>query len=63
MIYKHDNWGELKQYSLTADYNGLWKLTEYSNKCRKTSLTLTTEQKIKLVSQLKEQGFYEHIRS
>lgn len=62
MIYKHDNWGEAKHYSLTNNGMGLWTVREFSNGAKRTELTLTTEEKIMFVQRLQKGGWYEHIR-
>jgi len=37
---------------------GIWTLREFVNKCRKTELTLSTEEKIMFEQRLKENGWY-----
>lgn len=63
MIYKNKKFGEDRHYSLCNDGMGFWTLREFVNKCKKTSLTLETEEKILFVKRLKENGWYEYIRS
>jgi hypothetical protein len=63
MIYKHDNWGEKKHYSLVNTGMGVWTLREFMNRCKKTELTLSTEEKIMFVQRLKEGNWYESVRS
>lgn len=63
MIYKHEKWGDDKHYSLTNNGMGTWTLREFVNRCKKTELTLSTEEKIMFVQRLKENEWYEHVRS
>ena len=63
MIYKNDKWGDDKHYSLVNNGMGVWTLREFVNRCKKTELTLTTEEKIVFVKRLKENNWYEHVRS
>jgi len=63
MIYKNDKWGDDKHYSLCNNGMGVWTLREFVNKCKKTELTLSTEEKIMFTQRLKENGWYEFIRS
>ena len=41
---------------------GTWVVREFMNRCRKTELTLSTEEKIMFESKLKETGWYADIR-
>lgn len=63
MIYKNDKWGDDKHYSLVNNGMGIWVLREFVNKCKKTELTLNTEEKIIFTQRLKENGWYEFVRS
>jgi hypothetical protein len=63
MIYKHDQWGEKKHYSLVNNGMGIWTIREFMNRCKKTELTLSTEEKIMFAQKLKKGGWYEHVRS
>lgn len=63
MIYKHDRWGDKKHYSLVNNGMGQWTLREFVNKCRKTELTMSTEEKIMFEQRLKENGWNEYVRS
>ena len=63
MIYKNDTWGDDKHYSFVNNGMGMWTLREFINRCQKTSLTLNTEEKIIFTQRLKENGWYEYIRS
>lgn len=58
MIYKHENWGELKEYSLTSDGFGRWLLTEYSNGCKKTKLHMSSYEKDSFLIRLENNGWY-----
>lgn len=58
MIYKNDNFGDTKHYSVVNNGMGIWTLREFVNKCRKTELTLSTEEKIMFEQRLKENGWY-----
>lgn len=42
---------------------GQWTLREFVNKCKKTELTLDTEEVILFKNRLEDNGWYEHIRS
>ena len=61
MIYKHEKWGDDKHYSLTNNGMGTWTLREFVNRCKKTELTLSTEEKIMFVQRLKENEWYEYV--
>lgn len=63
MIYKHENWGEKKHYSLCNKGMGFWTLREFNNKIKKTELTLSTEEVIMFRDRLKKGGWYEFVRS
>ena len=63
MIYKNEKWGDDKHYSLVNNGMGIWVLREFVNRCKKTELTLTTEEKIIFTQRLKENGWYEHVRN
>ena len=63
MIYKHEKWGDDKHYSLVNNGMGQWTLREFVNGCRKTELTMSTEEKIMFTKRLKENDWYEHVRS
>jgi hypothetical protein len=52
-----------KHYSLVNNGMGVWTLREFVNRCKKTELTLSTEEKIMFVQRLKENEWYEHVRS
>ncbi len=58
MIYKHNNWGDKKHYSLVNNGMGLWTLREFVNRCKKTELTLGTEEKIMFEEKLQKGGWY-----
>jgi len=58
MIYKNDNWGKLKTYSLTSHGFGSWLLTEYSNGCKKTKLQLREDEKDNFLNRLEKNGWY-----
>lgn len=62
MIYKHDNWGKAKHYSLVNNGMGFWTLREFANGAKRTELTLSTEEKIMFEQRLKKGGWYEFIR-
>lgn len=62
MIYKHDRWGDEKHYSLVNNGMGQWTLREFINGCRKTELTMSTEEKIMFAKRLKENGWNEQLR-
>lgn len=61
MIYKHERWKDKKHYSLVNNGMGQWTLREFFNKCKKTELTMNTEEKIMFVKRLKENDWYEHV--
>ena len=63
MIFKHENWGEDKYYSIVNNGMGTYILREFVNRCKKTELTLSTEEKIMFTQRLKENGWYEYVRS
>jgi len=42
---------------------GFWTLREFVNKCKKTELTLDTEEVILFKNRLEDNGWYEYIRS
>lgn len=58
MIYKNEKYGDTKHYSLVNNGMGIWTLREFVNKCRKTELTLSTEEKIMFEQRLKEGEWY-----
>ena len=58
MIYKHDNWGDKKHYSVVNRWDGQWVLREFNNRIKKTELTLSAEEKIMFEQRLKEGGWY-----
>jgi hypothetical protein len=62
MIYKHPRWKD-KHYSVVNNGMGIWTLREFVNKCRKTELTLDTEEVILFKNRLEDNGWYEYIRS
>ena len=62
MIYKHEDWGDKKHYSLVNNGMGIWTIREFANKCKKTELTLSTEEKIMFEQRLKEGNWYELVR-
>jgi hypothetical protein len=62
LIYRNEKWGEKKHYSLCNNGMGTWVVREFMNRCRKTELTLSTEEKIMFESKLKETGWYADIR-
>jgi hypothetical protein len=47
MIYKHEKWGDDKHYSLVNNGMGVWTLREFVNRFQR----------------LKENEWYEHVRS
>jgi len=59
MIYKHEKWGDDKHYSIINNGMGQFKVIEFFNRCKKTELTMTTEEKIMFVKRLKENDWYE----
>ena len=61
MIYKHQRWKD-KHYSLVNNGMGQWTLREFVNKCKRTELTLGTEEKIMFAKRLKENGWNEQLR-
>ena len=63
MIFKHENWGEDKHYSLVNNGMGTWVLREFVNRCKKTELTLSTEEMMVFKQKLKSGGWYEYVRS
>ena len=63
MIFKHENWGEDKHYSLCNNGQGIWTLREFVNRCKKTELTLSTEEMMMFKQKLKSGGWYEYVRS
>ncbi len=62
MIYRNDRYKD-KHYSVVNNGMGFWTLREFVNKCKKTELTLDTEEVILFKNRLKDNGWYEHIRS
>ena len=57
MIYRHDDFGEEKTYSLCSSSYG-FKVREFCNGSQKTELTLSAEESIMFEKRLKENGWY-----
>lgn len=57
MIYKHESLGDDKHYSLVNNGMGTWVLREFVNRCKKTELTLSTEEKTMFTKRLQENGW------
>lgn len=62
VIYKHEKWGDNKHYSIVNNSMGQWTLREFVNGCKKTELTMNTEEKIMFTKRLKENDWYEQLR-
>jgi len=62
VIYRNDRY-EDKHYSVVNNGMGFWTLREFVSKCKKTELTLDTEEVILFKNRLEDNGWYEHIRS
>ena len=58
MIYKHEEWGDDKHYSIVSTGMGHFKVVEFFNRCKKTELTLTAEEKIMFEQRLKKGNWY-----
>ena len=63
MIYRHEKWGEDKQYNLSQNGWSTWILVEYSKGCRKSALTLTDLEKDQFIKRLEDNGWYGNSRS
>lgn len=44
MIYRHENWGDKKHYSISNNGMGTWKLREFVNRCKRTEITLNNDE-------------------
>ena len=57
MIYKHEKWGDDKHYSIVNNGMGTYVLREFVNRCKKTELTLSTEEMMMFKQKLKKVVF------
>lgn len=58
MIYRHDDFGDEKVYSLCSSWGAGFTIREFNNGSKKTELTLSAEEKIMFETKLKENGWY-----
>ena len=63
MIYKNDKWKDEKHYQIIPRFNGGFILREYNKGIKKTEIDLTASDKHKFEKLLKENDWYEFIRS
>lgn len=63
MIYKNERWGEDKYYQIVHSHHSGFILREYDKGARKTEITMTTEDKLKFEKILKDNDWYEFVRS
>jgi len=59
MIYKHPKWNDDKHYSISSSGMGTFTVREFVNKCKKTELQITADDKINFVRMLKDNGWSE----
>ena len=59
MIYIHANWQDKKHYSVCSSGSGTYTVREFVNRCKKTELKLTAEEKISFIKMLKDNGWSE----
>lgn len=59
MIYKHPKWNDEKHYSICSNSMGTFTIREFVNKCKKTELIITADEKINFVKMLKNNGWSE----
>lgn len=62
MIFKHENWGDDKHYSVAHNGVGGYTIRQFEKRCMKTELRINREEKIAFENRLKEGGWYEQVR-
>jgi hypothetical protein len=55
--YIHDNWGELKHYYIAHNGIGGYTIKEFNNRCLKTELRVSMEEKVSFEQKLKQNGW------
>ena len=63
MIYKNEKWGEDKYYQIIPRFNGGFILREYCKGAKRTEVDMTNLDKQNFEKLLKENDWYECIRS
>lgn len=63
MIYKNDKWGDEKYYQIVNRFNGGFVLREYNNGAKRTEIDMTPQDKKNFEQLLKENDWYEFVRS
>jgi hypothetical protein len=61
--FVNDKWGDDKYYYVAHNGIGGYSIKEFVNRCPKTELRVTREEKDNFMKMLKEQGWYEHVRN
>ncbi|MDB2657095.1 hypothetical protein N9Y60_03455 [Crocinitomicaceae bacterium] len=63
MIYKNEKWGDEKYYQIVSSYNGGFVLREYNNGAKRTEVDMSPQDKMNFVKLLKENDWYDFVRS
>lgn len=63
MIYKHENFGDDKHYSVAHNGLGVYTLREFVNGMKRAEVNMNAEELISFKKMLKDGGWYEFIRS
>ena len=57
MIYRNEEYGDSKVYSVSENWAGTWSVKEYVNKSRKSEMTIAKEQVPSFVRKLEQAGW------
>lgn len=61
--FVNDRWGDDKYYYIAHNGVGGYSIKEFVNRCLKTELRVTREEKESFESKLKENNWYELVRN